>query len=152
MKPRTRPAFTLLEVVAALALFVMCAGILLQTLGNARTAVDATWRADSEDADLRLIFQKVLRAPDAASATREGSMSAFDGGRLSWRCELAPTGTTDLHRLTLTVSQEREGKPSELSTHTLFALRPAWSDPVKREARLAELRAARRDAAGGGRP
>lgn len=148
---RIRSAFTLLETVAALALFVLCSGVLLQTIGNARTAVDSTWRADVEDADLRLVFQKILGAPDASSAVREGRMSTISGGHLFWKTQVEPTDTVDLHRVTVALVREEEPGRREEKTVVLYALRPAWSDPVRREELLSRLRSARVDSGRGAR-
>ena len=149
---RHRRAFSLLEVVAALSMFVLCASVLLETMGNSRTAVDALSRADNDDANLRLIFQKVLRSPDAATAARDGVMSTPDGMRLRWTCEIAPTEAVDLHRVTVRISRETNGNASEAKEHILYALRPAWSDPVKRDAMLERRKASIPHGPGGGVP
>lgn len=147
-----RRAFTLLEVVAALSLFVFCASVLLETMGNARTAVDTVSRADNDDANLRLIFQKILRAPDTITATRDGALSTPEGVRLRWSCEISPANAVDLHRVTVRVVRESNGSDTEPKEHTLYAVRPAWSDPVKREALLARRKASVAPGPGGGAP
>lgn len=149
---RKHRAFSLLEVVAALSLFVLCASVLLQTMGNARTAVDSVSHADNDDANLRLIFQKILRSPDASTAVRDGAMSTPEGARLRWTCAIAPAEAIDLHRITVRVSRETNGDASEPKEYTLYALRPAWSDPVKRDAMLERRKAALAPGPGGGAP
>ncbi len=142
MCARPRRAFTLPEVTAALALFVLCAGILLQSIANARLASATADAAQSRDADRRLIFQKILSAADRTAATRDGKYTAPDGTVYRWSCTLAATDVVDLHTLTVLLAEERDGGEAARTTVTLRALRPAWSIPEEREAALARKRAA----------
>ena len=138
-----RRAFTLLEVTAALALFVLCAGVLLQAVANAKLALVTADAAHSRDADLRLIFQKILAAPDRAALTRDGKFTAPDGVVFRWSCELLPTPTTDLHKVVVKLRRDGDAEGAE-KTFTLHALRPAWSTPEERDAILSRKKAAAR--------
>ena len=53
-----RRAFTLIEAVVALALFTLCAGILLQTLASTRLALFGGLHGASADADRRLAVRR----------------------------------------------------------------------------------------------
>lgn len=141
---RIRRAFTLLEVTAALTLFVLCAGILLQSVANARLATATADAAQSRDADRRLVFQKILAAPDRLAATRDGKLTAPDGAVLRWSCAVTPTDTVDLHTVTIRLRTESERGETRDETLVLRALRPAWSLPEERDAALAAKKAAAR--------
>ena len=73
---------------------------------------------------------------------KDGRLTTPDDTVLTWRCEVKPTATIDLHRVTVSLRREpKDGDPVE-DTLVLYALRPAWSDPVEREAMLTSKKAA----------
>jgi len=139
----SRRAFTLIETVVALMLFTLCAGILLEILAGSKLSLVTGLRGNAIDADRRLIVRTVLAAGDLRTLLRGGKLTASDGAALTWRCTCEPTPTIDLHRITVLLSREtKAGEAADEQTLTLFALRPAWSDPVAREAALAAKKAA----------
>lgn len=135
-----RRAFTLIEAVVALAIFTLCAGIVLETLAGTRLALFGALRDATPGADRRLIVRTILRAPDVRTLTAGGRMRSPDESSLVWRCEVAPTPVVDLHRVTVLLRRERKDGGTTEETFTLHALRPAWSDPVAREAAIARRR------------
>lgn len=137
-----RRAFTLIEAVVALALFTLCAGILLQTLAGTRLALFNGLRGAASDADRRLAVRSILAAPDMRAATKDGRLTNLDGDVLRWRCEVTPTAVADLHKISMYLRKEKKDGDTTEDTVTLFALRPAWSDPVARAAMIESKKAA----------
>lgn len=137
-----RRAFTLIEAVVALALFTLCAGILLQTLAGTRLALFNGLRGAASDADRRLAVRAILSASDKRAATKDGRLTNLGGDVLSWHCEVTPTAVTDLHKIVVRLRKETKAGDATEDTVTLFALRPAWSDPVARAAMLESKKAA----------
>lgn len=137
-----RRAFTLIESVVALALFTLCAGILLQTLAGSRLAMFNGLRGATSDADRRLIVRTILRSNDRRAIEAGGRQTSLNGDVLRWRGEISPTEIIDLHRVSIRLEKETQDGDTTEDRITLHALRPAWSDPVARTAMLEKKKAA----------
>ncbi len=126
-------AFTLLEVLIALAIFAMAAVVLGATYVNALNAYESASRRGEHDEDLRFVRAAVLTEADRDKVEEGGEMSLGDGKQARWQADIASTDTADLFSITWTcvITDPKRPTPYKV-TQTFLLLRPTWSDPVER--------------------
>ena len=136
-----RAAFTLLEVIVALAIFAMSAVVLGATYVNALNAYQAAGRRNEYDADLRFVRAALLTQPDRDKAVEGGDLDLGGSKRAHWQADIAPTDTVDLFSVTwsCTITDPARREPFRAS-QTFLLLRPTWSDPVERTALLDKVK------------
>lgn len=146
LSARPRKAFSLIEVLLALAVFAMAASVLMATFVNAllareRGAQDERWTDDVRTARLQLLLEPVRE-----DAETGGEVMTLHHGEASWQAVIEPTNVVDLFRVQLQVefSAPSEGTPGSYS-ETLFLLRPTWSESDERSDLLQEKRDALQD-------
>jgi prepilin-type N-terminal cleavage/methylation domain-containing protein len=129
-------AFTLVEVVVAVAIFGLMAATLLQTVSIIQQAlIDAREGADTSGAR-RFVLRRVLAASTASELEAGATVTLDDNSTVNWSAVLEPTDIPDLHRVTVELNWEND----ETETLTLRVFRPEWSDPETRSALLQNLR------------
>ena len=135
------PAFTLLEVLVALAIFAMSAVVLGATYVNALNAYQAAGRRNEYDADVRFVRAALLTQPDRDKAEAGGDLDLGGSKRAHWQTDIAPTDTVDLFSVTwtCTISDPARRQPYR-ARQTFLLLRPTWSDPVERTALLDKVK------------
>jgi general secretion pathway protein I len=134
-------AFTLMEVIVALAIFAMSAVVLGATYVNALNAYQAAGRRNEYDADLRFVRAALLTEPDREKAEAGGDLDLGGSKRAHWQADIAPTDTVDLVSVawTCTITDPERRQPFRTS-QTFLLLRPTWSDPVDRTALLDKVK------------
>lgn len=136
--PRHRSAtaaFTLIEVLAALAVFAFCAIVLASAYLNILNSYEIVERYVASDEDVGFARQIVLTEPDREKLEEGGEFESSNGGRVHWQVEIEPTTMPDLFTVTFTcdVINPQETEP-EKTVQTFTLLRPTWSiDPAERD-------------------
>ena len=136
---RRAGAFSLIEVLVALAIFAMGAVLLASSYINVLFAYGAAANVDSYEDDLRTVRQLVLEEPDPELLEQGGDVELPGDRHASWNVTLEPTETVDLHRVLLEVEiSGGELKEAVHVTQEFQVLRPTWSDATERSRLLAE--------------
>ncbi len=135
------PAFTLIEVLIALAIFAMASTYLTTTFVSALTARERSFNNDVLHADIRAVRMQLLLEPNRDDAEDGGSFPTLHHGDANWRASIEPTEVVDLFSAVLTIefSQAPEDSPG-LYEETLFLLRPTWSEADERSELLQDKR------------
>ena len=126
-------AFTLLEVLVALAIFAMAAVVLGATYVNALNAYEAVARRNEFGADLQFVRAALLTEPDRSKVEEGGDFDLGGSKRAHWNAEITATDTVDLFSVAWTceITDPARREPFR-TTQTYLLLRPTWSDPVER--------------------
>ena len=126
---RTHRAFTLREVLIALAVFALGAVVLGSAYVNVLNAYQAAARATQQDDNVRFARAFLLAEPDRTKAEQGGDFDAGDGQRVNWHAKIETTDTADLFRVTFTCEISGTRTPNTApQTETLYLLRPSWSE------------------------
>lgn len=149
-----RGAFTLIEVLVALAIFALAAVALGATYMNLLQLHAELRDRDGSGDDLQWARAVLLVEPDRATAERGGDVVLPDGRTAHWSATITDTPVSDLFTVLLEMdAPPAGGKVGDLvkSQCTLTLLRPTWSTEADREAirskakaRLQEQRGAMR--------
>ena len=133
-------AFTLVEVLVALAVLAVAAVVLGAAYVNLLQTHAALRDRDGSSADIAWAREALLAEADRAEAERGGDVVLPDGRTATWRATITPAAVSDLFDVTLEVSAPPSSGAGELvrTSETLRLLRPTWSTPAERE-RLREL-------------
>ncbi len=134
-----RRAFTLIEVVIALAIFAAAAVVLSQAFTNALLAREHGVSNDEYEADIRTVRMQLLLEPNLDDAEDGGEIATYKNGEASWQAVIEPTNVVDLFRVELQVqfAEAQEGQDNAYS-ETLYLLRPTWSEADERSDLLAD--------------
>jgi general secretion pathway protein I len=126
-----RRAFTLVEVVVALAVFALGAIVLGAAYVNILNAYELAQRGNQADQDLRFARAQLLAEPDHDKAEKGGDFESADGRRVKWHATIEPTVTADLMQVTFVCEfAASNGGDLPAVTETFTVLRPTWADPV----------------------
>lgn len=130
---RTHTAFTLVEVLVAVAIFVVFVGAFSQALVASFNAVSAINELQNYDTDLRLVRRTVLQIKERDDVEDGGEVETIGSGEAKWEAEIETVEVIDLFKLTLTI--EFEDDPDEaVHEMVLYVLRPDWSDEAEHQA------------------
>jgi general secretion pathway protein I len=134
-------AFTLLEVLVALAIFAMAAIALGAAYANVLISYADLNRVDERHEDVRFARAALLAEADRENAEEGAEFESGEGRRVRWRAEIEPTNVADLFAVTFVCEVEVPGemRPREI-VQTFRLLRPTWSDAAERETLRAEAR------------
>lgn len=133
-------AFTLAELVIALAIFALAATVLSQSVLNALTALNNVQYGESSLRDFIYARQKILAIDDRDVLTDGGEFVAPSGNKLDWKVEISATDVLDLHQIDLTIERRAESGPEPPFIGRYYVLRPKWSDSETRTALLTAKR------------
>lgn len=139
--PRSRTAFSLIEVVIAVAIFGMAASVLMSAFTNALLARDRSVSNDLLNADIRSVRMQLLLEPDIEAAEDGDDYETLSSGLATWEARIEPTNVVDLFRVELRIdfSEPPEDLPEEYS-ESLYLLRPTWSESDERSDLLQDKR------------
>jgi prepilin-type N-terminal cleavage/methylation domain-containing protein len=125
--------FTLLETVAALAIFVLTVTV-LSTAYVAGTTARGAIRADRERAAAVGFVRDNVVAQASRAAVVEGGAAALPGGPgLRWRAEISPLDYTGLYAVDISIEYE-DGRPGAMTPERVELYRPAWITPAESQA------------------
>jgi general secretion pathway protein I len=126
-------AFTLLEVLAALMIFIVAAVVFGASYLNVLNSYEAAARSNIFEGDVAFARSQLLTISDLTAA--QAGAEFDDGDRhVKWTSEIEPTNTTDLFTVTFTcvISAPDQSGGQKTVTETFMLLRPTWSDPTAR--------------------
>ena len=121
--PTQRCAFTLIEVVIALAIFATAAVVLSQAFTNALLAREHGLSNDKYESDIRTVRLQLLLEPTLEDAENGGEIETYHSGAASWQTRIEPTNVVDLFRVELQIefSQAEDGQDLDY-VETLYLL------------------------------
>jgi general secretion pathway protein I len=131
---RRRAGLTLIEVLVALAIFMMMAVVMGMSYINILNAYDIAARSVVADDDVRFARAALLAEADRELVERGGEFEGAAGRRVSWKAVVEPTNVADLFAVTFTceITVPSEPKP-EIVEERFRVLRPTWSEPAERD-------------------
>ncbi|MEJ6602524.1 MAG: prepilin-type N-terminal cleavage/methylation domain-containing protein [Verrucomicrobiia bacterium] len=134
-------AFTIIEVLAALAIFATAAIVLGAAYVNVLNGYAHAERATKVDADLRFAREILFRQPDLDLVEEGDEFESADGRRVIWRAIVEPTLVADLFEVEFEVEliDENTGE-GETVTERFRLLRPTWSEDNDRDQLRQEAR------------
>jgi general secretion pathway protein I len=134
-------AFSLLEVLVALAIFALAAVVLGAAYVNMLLGYDAMTKRNEREETVRLMRAAVCSESDRQKLEEGGDLGLPGGGTARWVAKFEETTVADLFRVTLRCEIPEANQPKPwVSEQTFFLLRPTWSDPVIREKLRGEAR------------
>lgn len=135
-------AFTLIEVLVALAI-VCGAGLVLATaFSNVMRDYDAVFHRSDHAGDLTLVRTALFATADPTVAQTSNDLALPDSRRARWRATISPSQIADLFSVEVEVEITGSGPNDTFkASEHMMLLRPTWSQPTDRET----LRAASRD-------
>lgn len=127
-------AFTILEVLAALAIFAMAAIVMGAAYVNVLLGYAHAERATKVDADLRFAREILFRQPDLEEVEDGDEFETADGRRVIWRAIVEPTLVADLFEVEFEVEMiDGHTGESEVVKERFRLLRPTWSEDDDRD-------------------
>jgi general secretion pathway protein I len=139
-------AFTLLEVLIAVAIFAMSASVLMSAFVNALLSRESAVKYDRLNADICAVRMQLLLEPNLEDAEDGDEYETVHSGEASWEAQVVPTKVVDLFQVELSMrfSEPPEGLVADY-TETLYLLRPTWSESDERSDLLQDKREALED-------
>lgn len=144
--PRRVAAFTLVEVLIAVAIFAMAASVLMSAFVNALLSRESAAKYDLLNADIRAVRMQLLLEPNLEDAEDGNEYETVHSGEASWKARVEPTDVVDLFQVGLSIrfSEPPEGLVADYS-EKLYLLRPTWSESDERSELLQDKREALED-------
>jgi general secretion pathway protein I len=128
-----RRAFTIIEVLVALAVFALTAVVLGGAYLNVLIGYQIAGRDRSDEQQLAFARQQLMQIPDLETAKQGDKFATPDGRQVSWTAAVDPTDTADLFTVTLTCEVGGTGSaPPRTFVQGFMLMRPTWSDPTDR--------------------
>lgn len=127
-------AFTLLEVIVALAIFALAAVVLGAAYVNVLNAYAAVARGNQADEDVRFARSLLLAEPDHDKAEQGGDFASTTGRSVKWHAKIESTNTADLFAVTFTcelAADPADGGGTRTVTENFMLMRPTWADPTE---------------------
>ena len=140
MRHRPSKAFTLIEVILALAIFTLAITTLSQSVVNTLQVKSKMIQGQKQEHDLRLLRQEILNLSERETIEDGGRFQSHYQGNINWQARIEPLELLDLFRLTITVSFPEEDKEMEL-----YVLRPSWTTVSERQLQTSDARKRVRD-------
>lgn len=145
--PHPRSGFSLLEVLASLAIFGLGVFVLTEAFVNTMYSVARLKPEFTHQSDLRFVRQQVIGIADIEEFRDGGELLTLNLDLVTWEATAEPTTVLDLFDVILTFRYEdpntRERKEV---TERMYLLRPTWSDSGDRTNLLDEKRTDYEDA------
>ncbi len=132
--PRSRAAFSLLEVLVALMIFALSAVVLGSTYVNVLNSYEAVSRGNTRDEDVAFARAQMLVMTERAKVEAGAEFDSIDNRHVRWTATLASTTLPDLFTVTFVceVTDSAKGGEPEKTTQTFTVLRPTWSDATEK--------------------
>ncbi|HVT72677.1 MAG TPA: prepilin-type N-terminal cleavage/methylation domain-containing protein [Lacunisphaera sp.] len=134
-------AFTLIEVLVALAIFALSGIVLASAYVNVLNAHAAALHRDDYAADRKLVREALMAEPSLDKVTAWNELALPDERTARWRATVTPAPVADLFDAVVEVEfTDANGRRAPTITESCRLLRPTWSQPADRDT----LRAAAR--------
>lgn len=143
-----RRGFSLIETLIAVAIAGIAFFVLTETFFNVLLTLSQLESEANFQQDVRFVRSEILRLPDREEVERGGSIPTLDLGEARWRTRIEETSVVDLFRVSLEIELENPTGAPIVYRDTLHVLRPTWSDPLERSAKLDDVRRAIQQEAG----
>lgn len=142
----SRAAFSLIEVVIAVAIFAASASVLMSAFVSALLARDRGVSNDLLNADIQTVRMQLLLEPNLDDAEDGDEYQTLHSGEASWEASIESTEVVDLFQVQLSIrfSDPPEGLPGDY-VESLYLLRPTWSESDERSELLQDKREALED-------
>ena len=139
-------AFTLVEVLIAVAIFGMAASVLMSAFVNALLSRESSTKYDLLNTDIRAVRMQLLLEPNLEDAEDGDEYETVHSGEAFWEAQIVPTNVVDLFQVILNIrfSEPPAGLVADY-TETLYLLRPTWSESDERSDLLQDKREALED-------
>lgn len=128
-----RHGFTLLEVLIAMAIFVLMAIVLGGAYINVLNGYAAVQGVAERNDDVKFARSALLNEPNRETVEKGGDFESADGRKVSWKASIDPTNTPDVFQVSFEceINAPQMKKP-EVIKETFRLLRPTWSKPEER--------------------
>ena len=139
-----RAAFTLVEVLVALAIFSIAAVVLGATYLNVLNSYDVVSRGVATGEDIAFARAQVLLEADRTKLEKGGEFETTGGRHARWSVEIASTTTADLFSVAFACEIADPARPEpDKTTQTFLLLRPTWTIDAAERSKLKETAKAR---------
>jgi len=134
-------AFTIVEVIVALAVVMMSALALAAAYVNVLQGYEHANRSTQIDADVRFAREILFRLPEREKVEEGDDFATADGRRIYWRAVVEPTQVPDLFEVEFEVEIVDEvGGEGEIISERFRLLRPTWSEDDEANRLRTEMR------------
>lgn len=142
-KNNSTKAFSLVEVLIALALFAIASNVISSAFINALLSRERNNEILYRDLAIQTARKQVLLQTNLQDAEDGGKVETLELGEVDWYAEITPTEIVDLFEVHLYVEffDLEDTRLSDFD-ETLFLLRPTWSESDERSKLLAEKKEA----------
>jgi prepilin-type N-terminal cleavage/methylation domain-containing protein len=124
-----RRAFTLLEVLVALAVLALSVIVLGSAYLNVLNAYDLAGRSNAYEEDIRFARAQLLAEPDRTKAEAGQNFDTPGGRHLRWEAKIEDTEMPNLFRVAFTCEiSGTDGKDVPPVKETFMLTRPTWAD------------------------
>lgn len=132
-------AFSLIEVLIALALFAICSNLIASAFINALLARERDPSSSYQDIAINTVRRQLLLEKNIENAEDGGTLTLLEKGEASWTAEIRTTNIIDLFECRFDIEFLESDSPSqETYSETLYLLRPTWSKSDERSTLLQE--------------
>lgn len=141
MNLRRSAAFSLLEVLIALAIFAMAAVVLGAAYINILMSYESADRALQRNEDVEFARAALLTETDRETVEKGGDFQSGSNRRVTWKAAIEQTDTPDLFQVTFECEiTSPDLKQPEHVLQTFRVLRPTWSKGNERDTLRAKTR------------
>ena len=128
-----KSAFSLLEVIVALAIFALAAVVLGSAYLNVLTAYETVSRGNQTDEDVRFARSLLLAEPDHDTAEKGGDFVSPGGRQVRWHATITSTTTADLFTVAFVcdLADPASNGGTQTVTENFTVMRPTWADPAE---------------------
>jgi len=131
--------FSLIEVTIALAIFTTAVLVLTQGMLNGLTCTQSLVPEKLDFESIAFVRKQVLATKKIKSLEDGGAVETPFHGKSKWEAEVTEADLLDLFKVTIRMEFEEPLSNNKTTfSETLYALRPSWSDPIKRKELLEE--------------
>lgn len=142
MHVRRQNAFTLIEVLIALAIFVMMAVVLGMAYSNVLTSYEVAARTTRGDDEVRFARVALLAESEREVAELGAEFDGANSRRVRWKAVIEPSNVADLFTVTFICEISGPDLPKPELTQDVFRLlRPTWSEAADRDKLRADAKA-----------
>ena len=136
-------AFSLIEVLIALALFAICSNLIASAFINALLARERDPSIAYREISIDTVRRQLLLEKNLEDAEEGGTVNLIQDKEASWSVEIFPTEIIDLFECRLDIEfLDDELSKRGIYSETLYLLRPTWSDSSERATLLEEKKQA----------
>lgn len=124
------PAFSLIEVVVALAIFTGVVAVLSQAINASIVAMDSLKSDTRREQEFRFAMRQILQVGDRDELENGGELETLESGQLIWEADVEETNIVDLFsvRISIEWAQADVGSDPYRREQDVYLLRPGWAE------------------------